>query len=76
MQIHGGRVYDKEVHISYCNWRERKKKMDEYNTIQKLGNRNKSRPRQGCDDPTRIHTLRKYVGQAKAVELATVRATQ
>ena len=50
--------------------------MDEYNTIQKLGNRNKSRPWQGCDDPTRIHTLRKYVGQAEAVELATVRATQ
>ena len=75
MQIHGGRVYDREVHISYCNWRERQK-MDEYNTIQKLGNRNKSQPRQGCDDPTRIHTLHKYVGQAEAVELATVRATQ
>jgi hypothetical protein len=30
----------------------------------------------GSDDPTRIHTLRKYVGQAEAVELATVRATQ
>ena len=30
------------------------------------------------DDPTstRIHTLRKYVGQAKAVELAPVRAKQ
>ena len=28
------------------------------------------------DDPTRIHTLCKYVGQAEAVELATVRATQ
>ncbi len=33
-------------------------------------------PRQGCDDPTRIHTLRKYIGQAEAVELATVKATQ
>ena len=26
------------------------------------------------DDPTRIHTLRKYVGQTKTVELTTVRA--
>jgi hypothetical protein len=33
-------------------------------------------PRQGCDGPTRIHTLRKYVGQADAVDLATVRAKQ
>ena len=39
MQIYGGRVYDREVHVSYCNWRERQK-MDKYNTIQKLGNRN------------------------------------
>ena len=28
------------------------------------------------DDPTRIHTLRTYIGQAEAVELATVKATQ
>ncbi len=28
------------------------------------------------DDPTRIRTLRKYIGQAEAVELATVKATQ
>ena len=28
------------------------------------------------DDPTRIHTLRKYVGQAEAAESAPVRATQ
>ena len=26
------------------------------------------------DDPTRIHTLRKYVGQTETVELTTVRA--
>ena len=25
-----------------------------------------SGPRQGCDDLTRLHTLRKYVGQAEA----------
>ncbi len=34
-------------------------------------------PLQGCDDPTRIHTLRKYVGQAKdKTGVETVRANQ
>ena len=36
--------------------------------IENIGHMKKTQhagPRQGCDDPVRIHTLRKYIGQTE-----------
>ena len=44
------------------------KAADATKIIEKIGHMKQTQqsgPRQGCDDPVRIHTLRKYIGQTE-----------